>query len=77
LEPLQKRLDEILHPVRQPEGKARLLETLTAIGELLARHRQEMPNDLVHYLERRSYEKAAVFCAQGGGGVAGGHGASS
>jgi hypothetical protein len=63
LVPLRNRLEEVLHPVPGPEGKTRLLETLAELGNLLARHRAEMPNELVHYLERRSYEKAAQWCA--------------
>jgi hypothetical protein len=65
LEPLKQRLEEVLHPVFQTDAKAKLLTTLTGLAEILTAHRAEMPNDLVHYLERRSYEKAARFCEEG------------
>jgi len=65
LDSLRNRLEEVLHPVPGPEGKTKLLETLAELGKLLARHRTEMPNELVHYLERRSYEKAAQYSAEG------------
>ena len=47
-----------------PDGSVRLLAALKAIDVLLAEHRAEIPNDLVHYLERRSYEKASKFCQE-------------
>jgi hypothetical protein len=62
---LRRRLEEVLHPLAGSGGKAKLLEALVEMGDLLARHRAEMPNELVHYLERRSYEKAAKYCAGG------------
>jgi len=60
---LRNRLEEVTHPQHGPEGKTKLLATLAEMGNLLAQHRAEMPNELVHYLERRSYEKAARYCA--------------
>jgi hypothetical protein len=65
LDSLRNRLEEVLHPSPGSEGKTKLLETLAELGKLLVRHRAEMPNELVHYLERRSYEKAAQYCAGG------------
>jgi hypothetical protein len=65
LESLRNRLTEVLSPESGADGRMKLLETLAALADLLARHRAEMPNDLVHYLERRSYEKAARFCDEG------------
>jgi hypothetical protein len=62
LEPLKRHLVEVIRPPTGPTGKARLLEALTALGDLLSRHEKEMPNELVHYLQRRSYEKAFKFC---------------
>lgn len=65
LAPLRNRLAEVVSPAAVVDGRTKLLETLAALADLLARHRAEMPNDLVHYLERRSYEKAAKFCDEG------------
>jgi hypothetical protein len=62
LEPLKKRLAEVIRPQAGGNGKAEILGTLSALSELLTIHRKEMPNELVHYLERRSYEKAARYC---------------
>ena len=63
LELLRNRLEELMHPKPGNDGKKRLLEVLVEMGNLLQKHRGEMPNELVHYLERRSYEKAAQYCA--------------
>jgi len=63
--PLRNWLGEVSHPTPGDEGKRRLMEVLAEVGNLLKERRSEMPNELVHYLERRSYEKAAQYCAGG------------
>ncbi len=34
---------------------------IARLDALLAAHREEMPRDLAHYLQRRSYHKARAF----------------
>ena len=62
---LRNWLEELSHPLPGAEGKRRLMEVLAELGNLLKERRSEMPNELVHYLERRSYEKAVQYCAGG------------
>jgi hypothetical protein len=45
------------------DGSARLMQALGRLDELLAQHRAEMPAELAHFLERRSYDKATQWCA--------------
>ncbi len=59
---LQAQLEIVAQRPVGPDGPALLLSALKVIDVLLAEHRTEIPNDLVHYLERRSYEKASKFC---------------
>jgi hypothetical protein len=63
LEPVQKCLADLQTSLPGEQGRGRLLAAMGEISALLARYRAEMPADLVHFLERRSYAKAAQFCA--------------
>jgi hypothetical protein len=59
---VQAQLEAVAQKPGGSEGSAQLLKALKQLDVILTRHRTEMPNDLVHYLERRSYEKASKFC---------------
>jgi hypothetical protein len=63
LDPLQRLLAEVRSPERGKEGLAKMITSLAEVETLLSRHRAEMPPQLVHYLERRSYDKAMQYCA--------------
>ena len=63
LEPVRESLAVLRLPSAGAESGARLLEALKQLDGLVAQHRTEMPADLIHYLERRSYDKAAQWCA--------------
>lgn len=63
LAPVQKCLLDLQSPPAGEQGRSRLLAAMSELSTLLSRHRAEMPADLVHFLERRSYAKAAQFCA--------------
>jgi hypothetical protein len=62
-ESVQKCLADLQSPPAGEEGRGRLLAAMSELGTLLSRYRTEMPADLAHFLERRSYAKAAQFCA--------------
>ncbi len=63
LEPLRKLLADVRDPQPGKEGLAKMMAALTEVETLLMHNRADMPPELVHFLERRSYEKAARFCA--------------
>jgi hypothetical protein len=63
LEPLRGLLAVVCSPQPGKEALASLMTSLAEVETLLAQHRAEMPPDLVHFLERRSYDKAARLCA--------------
>jgi hypothetical protein len=63
LEPLRKLLADVRDPQPGKEGLAKMMTALSEVETLLVHNRAEMPPELVHFLERRSYEKAARFCA--------------
>lgn len=69
LAPLSKLLNDVREPKPGKEGLEKLMSALTEVDALLSRNRSQMPPELVHFLERRSYEKAAQFC-EGNLGVA-------
>jgi len=62
---LQKLLGEVSTPKPGKEGLAKLMASLADVEIILTSNRGEMPAELVHFLERRSYEKAARFCEGG------------
>jgi len=62
LAPLRKLLNDVREPQPGKEGLEKLMGALTEVDALLTLNRSQMPPDLVHFLERRSYEKAAQFC---------------
>ncbi len=62
LEPLRRLLVDVRSPQPGKEGLEQMMAALAEVEGLLARHRSQMPPELVHFLERRSYEKAARFC---------------
>jgi hypothetical protein len=66
LTPVRESLAVLRLPTADAGGSARLLEALGRLDDLVAQYRGEMPADLVHYLERRSYDKAAQWCAGAG-----------
>ncbi len=39
-----------------------MMASLAEMESLLAHNRSDMPPQLVHFLDRRSYEKAAQYC---------------
>lgn len=63
LEPLRKLLAEVRDPQPGKEGLTKMMTALSEVEGLLVRNRSEMPPQLIHFLDRRSYEKAALFCA--------------
>jgi hypothetical protein len=65
LAPLRELLAVVCAPDPGKEGLTKLMANLAEIEALLARNRAEMPPELVHFLERRSYDKAARLCAGG------------
>jgi len=67
LEPLCKLLTTVRAPQPGKEGLAKMMTALAEVESLLASNRGEMPAELVHFLERRSYEKAAQYCEGGRG----------
>jgi hypothetical protein len=65
LPPLRELLSVVCTPPAGQEGLAKLMSSLAAVENLLAQNRAEMPSQLVHFLERRSYDKAKQLCAGG------------
>ena len=63
IEPLRKLLVEVRSPQPGKDGFKQMMSSLAELESLLARNRDEMTPQLVHFLERRSYEKAAQLCA--------------
>ena len=59
---MRVRLAEVLAPQHGKEGLAKMMASLAELDALLAKHRTEMSTDLIHFLERRSYDKAARLC---------------
>lgn len=45
--------------------KERIRESLTALDAIAADKSRELPGDLAHYLQRRSYEKAWAWLNNG------------
>lgn len=62
LEPLQKLLADVRSPQPGKEGLQKMMASLAEMESLLAHNRSDMPPQLVHFLDRRSYEKAAQYC---------------
>ena len=62
LPPLRKLLDDLRAPRPGREGLTQLMASIANLDALLSQNRSEMPPDLIHFLERRSYEKAARYC---------------
>jgi hypothetical protein len=60
----------IVRPSNGVGQPAEILAALAELDNLLARHRAALPPRLVHYLERRSYEKAWLACAKDASGQA-------
>lgn len=52
---------KILAGQAQPEANERILDIVGSIDRELASNRANFPKKLVHFLERRSYEKALDF----------------
>lgn len=63
LPPLRELLSSVCAPQPGKEGLTKLMGRLAEVEILLAKNRAEMPPELVHFLERRSYDKAAQLCA--------------
>jgi hypothetical protein len=62
LPPLRKLLEGLCTPQPGREGLTQLMASIADLDALLLQNRSEMPPDLIHFLERRSYEKAARYC---------------
>ncbi|QYY35588.1 hypothetical protein [Ruficoccus sp. ZRK36] len=45
--------------------KRNVAEAVAALDELVRDHKAEIPGDLAHYLENRSYEKAWMWLNEG------------
>ncbi len=69
MEPLRKHLAEVRTPQPGKEGLNKLMASLAEIEVLLAKNREEMSAQLIHFLERRSYDKAVKLC-DGEGAIA-------
>jgi len=63
LEPLRELLAKVCSPLPGKDGLALMMASLEKLESLFAKYRDEMPAQLVHFLERRSYDKAAQYCA--------------
>jgi hypothetical protein len=70
LPPIRRHLAVIVRPSNGVGQPAEILAALAELDNLLARHRAALPPRLVHYLERRSYEKAWLACAKDASGQA-------
>ena len=62
LAPLRELLGHLCSPQPGREGLTQLMTSIASLDALLSQNRSEMPADLIHFLERRSYEKAARYC---------------
>ena len=62
LPPLRKLLEGLCAPQPGREGLSQLVASIADLDALLLQNRSDMPADLIHFLERRSYEKAARYC---------------
>ncbi|HTB64244.1 MAG TPA: hypothetical protein VK737_11735 [Opitutales bacterium] len=62
LVPLRALLAEVRSPQPGKEGLAKMMTVLAEIELLLTQHQAEIPPQLVHFLERRSYDKAIQYC---------------
>ncbi|MGF1450589.1 MAG: hypothetical protein ACFB21_00770 [Opitutales bacterium] len=51
--------------IEQP-GKGNAAEAIRTLDAELAARREDLPDDLRHYLERRSYQKALAYLRSGG-----------
>ena len=60
--PLRKLLDDVRSPQPGKEGLEKMMAALADVESILAQNRSQMPPELVHFLERRSYDKAARYC---------------
>ncbi len=60
--PLRKLLSSLCSPQPGREGLTQLVGSIADLDTLLTQNRAEMPADLIHFLERRSYDKAARYC---------------
>jgi hypothetical protein len=59
---LRKLLAALCSPQPGREGLEQLVTSIAELDALLTQNRAEMPPDLIHFLERRSYDKAARYC---------------
>jgi hypothetical protein len=56
------RLKEILDAIVDPKpGKLTVTEATERLDDFVAKHNIEIPSELLHYLENRSYVKALRF----------------
>jgi len=62
LDPLRRLLKDVREPEPGREGLEKLIAALAEVEAILALNRAQMPSELVHFLEKRSYEKAAQYC---------------
>jgi hypothetical protein len=62
LESLRGLLAEVRSPQPGQAGLAKMMAALVELETLLTKNRAEMSPDLIHFLERRSYDKAAKLC---------------
>jgi hypothetical protein len=59
---LRALLASLCSPKPGAEGLNQLMTSIADLDSLLSHNRSEMPPDLVHFLDRRSYDKAARYC---------------
>ncbi|MGF1449030.1 MAG: hypothetical protein ACFB20_06400 [Opitutales bacterium] len=57
------RIEQLLRQIDQPQTPAERLEALKALDALSPEDRASLPPRLVHFLQRRSYDKARAFLA--------------
>ena len=50
----------------EPTPGSQPAQAIRGLDEALATHRESLPADLRHYLERRSYQKALAYLRSGG-----------
>lgn len=63
LESIEKCLRTIVF-IKNPEKSNNLLKSIKDLDVLVEKNRDSLPKRLVHFLEKRSYDKAVAFIAE-------------
>lgn len=65
---LTEEIGQCLSRITKPAGveKDVLMNAIQRLDEIASEYQSELPRDLHHYLQRRSYEKAVLFLEEKG-----------